>query len=98
MGLLGVFVLATLVGADEGLSKKEADEGFVSIFDGKTLKGWTGAVKGHAVEDGMLVCQKKSGGNLFTEEKFGDFVFRFEFRLEPGGNNGVSVRGHEIQI
>ncbi len=25
-------------------------------------------------------------------------IFRFEFRLPPGGNNGVSIRGHEIQI
>jgi hypothetical protein len=81
-----------------GLSKEEAGQGFVSIFDGKTLSGWKGATQGYVVEDGLLVCQKKGGGNLFTVKEFGDFAFRFEFRLEPGGNNGVSVRGHEIQI
>jgi hypothetical protein len=81
-----------------GLSKEEAGQGFVSIFDGKTLSGWKGATQGYVPENGLLVCQKKGGGNLFTVKEFGDFTFGFDFRLEPGGNNGVSVRGHEIQI
>jgi hypothetical protein len=83
--------------AASGLSKEEADQGFVRLFDGKSLEGWKGATDGYAAEDGLLVCQKK-GGNLFTVKELGDFVFRFEFKLESGGNNGVSVRGHEIQI
>jgi hypothetical protein len=81
-----------------GVSKEEATQGFVSIFDGKTLNGWRGATKGYVAENGVLVCKKKGGGNLFTVKVFGDFIFRFEFKLRPGGNNGVSVRGHEIQI
>jgi hypothetical protein len=80
------------------LSKAEAEQGFVSLFDGKTLAGWKGATDGYVAENGLLVCQKKGGGNLFTVKEFGDFIFRFEYKLEPGGNNGVSVRGHEIQI
>src|ERR1041385_6267376 len=55
------------------LSKEEADQGFVAIFDGKTIKGWKGAIKGYVPEDGLLVCQKKGGGDIFTEEEFGDF-------------------------
>lgn len=80
------------------LSKEERDQGFVSLFDGKSLTGWTGATNGYTAENGLLVCQKKGGGNLFTAKEYGDFIFRFEFRFEPAGNNGVSVRGHEIQI
>jgi len=80
------------------LSKAEADDGFVSIFDGKTMDGWKGATKGYVPENGLMVCLKKGGGNLFTEKEYGDFIFRFDFKFEPGGNNGVSVRGHEIQI
>src|SRR4051812_12305378 len=94
-------LLVTGIGAEPaqpGLSKEETDQGFVRIFDGKSLEGWKGATDGYAAEDGLLVCQKKGGGNLFTVKEFGDFIFRFEFKLEPGGNNGVSVRGHEIQI
>lgn len=98
--LLGTTVAApqATLGGPERLSQKEADQGFISIFDGKTLTGWKGSTKGYVAEDGVLVCLKKGGGNLFTVQEFGDFIFRFEFKLEPGGNNGVSVRGHEIQI
>lgn len=81
-----------------GLSKEEADQGFVSLFDGKTLKGWKGATAQYTPADGLLICEKKGSGNLMTEKEFGDFIFRFDWKLEPGGNNGVSVRGHEIQI
>jgi hypothetical protein len=91
-----------------GLCPKEAADGFVSLFDGKTLKGWQGATKGYTVEKGILVCQKHGGGNLFTEKEYGNFIFRFEFKLEPGANNGVGIRtplqgdpayvGMEIQI
>lgn len=84
--------------APTSLSPEEAKEGFVSIFDGKTLEGWKGDLKGYTVEDGILVCQEKGGGNLMTAKEYGDMIFRFEFRLTPGGNNGVSIRGHEIQI
>lgn len=79
-------------------TENKDERGFVSIFDGKTLDGWRGSTDGYLAQDGILVCKKKGGGNLFTVKEYGDFVFRFEFRFEPGGNNGISVRGQEIQI
>ncbi len=92
----------------EGLSPEEASEGFVSLFDGQTLNGWTGATTGYTVADGMIQCLPGKGGNLLTEKDYSDFILRFEFRLPPGGNNGVGLRapdqGHvategiEIQI
>ncbi len=84
------------------------EEGFVSLFDGKTLEGWQGAVKGYTVEDGAIVCQKQGGGNLYTAKEYKNFVFRFEFKLTPGANNGIGIRtpmqgdpayvGMEIQV
>ena len=87
------------------------DGGFTSLFDGKTLNGWTLVGKngeGYGVKDGILFCAKHGGGNLFTEKEYSDFILRFEFRLEAGGNNGIGVRaplegtsayvGMEIQI
>jgi len=84
--------------AATGPTAEELSDGFVSIFDGKTLSGWRGATDGYTCEEGVLVCQKRGGGRLFTVKEFGDFIFRFDYRLEPGGNNGISVRGHEIQV
>ncbi len=67
-------------------------EGFVALFNGKDLDGWQGAVKGYEVKDGVMICKKESGGNLYTNKEYKDFVFRFEFKLEPGANNGVALR------
>lgn len=92
-----------LIGADE--------PGFVSLFDGKSLNGWKlvgGRGPGYVVENGVIVCPADGGGNLLTEREYANFVLRFEYRMEPGGNNGVGVRaplsgdvayqGIEIQI
>ena len=38
------------------------------------------------------MCKKGKGGTLYSAEKYADFAFRFEFKLPPGGNNGVAVR------
>jgi Domain of Unknown Function (DUF1080) len=90
---------------------KPRETGFVSLFDGKSLTGWKlvrGRGPGYLVKDGTLICPVDGGGNLFTEKEYSNFVFRFEFKTEPGGNNGVGIRaplegdaayqGMEIQI
>ncbi len=84
------------------------DEGFYPLFNGKDLSGWIGATKGYVVEDGCIVCLKKGGGNLYTRDRYDDFVLRFEFTLTPGANNGLGIRvppgghaaydGMELQI
>jgi len=78
--------------AAAGLSEKESQEGFVSLFDGKTLNGWQGATGGYVAENGLLVCKKHGGGKLLTTKEYGDFILRFDFKLQPGGNNGVALR------
>jgi hypothetical protein len=44
------------------------------------------------VEDGALVCIPEKGGNLFTDAEYANFVLRFEFKMEPGANNGLGIR------
>ena len=119
-GLLGVEVAEVLKKAlehvdDEEVRKKVEGhlatlplpdaEGFVPLFNGKDLAGWTGDTTGYVVEDGVMAC--KPGGNLYTEQEYGDFIFHFEFKLTPGANNGLAVRapigggaynGMELQI
>jgi hypothetical protein len=80
-----------------GPSEQEAKDGFVSLFDGKTLEGWQGDTVGYEAKDGVLVCTKQGRG-LRTQKVYGNFVFRFDYKLQPGGNNGVDIRGMEIQI
>lgn len=71
---------------------KQNTEGFAPVFDGKSLDGWAGAVNNYEVVDGSIVCKKGTGGNLYTEKEYGDFVARLEFKLPPGGNNGLAIR------
>ena len=76
-----------------------------SLFNGVNLSGWTG--KGYIVEDGAIVCTPE-GKNLVTEETFCNYILDFEFKLPPGGNNGLGIHypgsgdgaytGMEIQI
>jgi hypothetical protein len=74
-------------GGDE--SATESD--FVNLFDGTTLKGWTGDTIGWVVESGAIACGPK-GGNLLTEGVYSNFELRFEFQLTEGANNGLAIR------
>ena len=79
------------------VSEEESKEGFVSMFDGATLDGWQGDTEGYRADRGVLVCSER-GRRLTTAKQYGDFILRFEYKLRPGGNNGVDIRGMEIQI
>jgi len=87
------------------------ESGFTPLFNGKDLGGWKLVGKegrGYIVENGLIECPSDGGGNLFTEKEYSNFVFRFEFKLAEGTNNGIGIRapyegdaayqGMEIQI
>ncbi len=97
--LISLPIICLLIFATESLAQTnqpEANEkGFVTLFDGKGLSGWKlvrGRGPGYVVKDGVLICPADGGGNLLTEKEYSNFVFRFEFKTEPGGNNGVGIR------
>ncbi|MCA9053345.1 MAG: DUF1080 domain-containing protein [Planctomycetaceae bacterium] len=80
--------------ADEAnqILRAHSGEGFTPLFNGSDLSGWAGATESYEVVDGAIRCQAGHGGVLHTAEKYGDFVVRLEFRLPPGGNNGLAIR------
>lgn len=65
-------------------------EGFEVIFTGEDFAGWRGDVDQYEIVDGALVSLQ--GGNVFTERKFRNFDWKLEFKLPPGGNNGLAIR------
>lgn len=75
--------------ANRLLSERDV-EGFQSIFNGKDFTGWQGALDQYEVIDGAVASLK--GGNIFTEKKYSDFIWKQEFKLPPGGNNGLAIR------
>ena len=94
------------------------ETGFTQLFNGKDLTGWVygrranGAENksgsGYQVADDVLFSTKDDGGNLYTEKEYGDFIFRFDFKLTENANNGIGIRaplegdaayvGIEIQV
>lgn len=66
----------------------------VSLFDGKTLAGWTGQDgaapgPGWVVEEGNLHLNGEKGGNLLSEKEYTKFDLEWEWKVEEGGNNGI---------
>lgn len=71
------------------------EPGFIPLFDGRTLEGWTrfgGNDATWSVAEGLLVCSGEGGGWLGTVREHGDFVLRLEFRMTDGSNSGVYLR------
>ena len=75
------------------------EDGFVSLFDGKTLKGW--AVKGgtatYKVEDETIVGATTEGSpNTFlcTEKEYADFELVLEVKCDKDLNSGIQIRSH----
>ena len=91
-------VYVRTIGAEEAnrLLASHGDDGFQSIFNGRDLRGWSGAVDDYMVQDGAILCKPNQGGTLYTDQQYGDFVVRLEFKLPEGGNNGLAIRypGH----
>ena len=92
------------------ITEEEKDHGFEVLFNGKDLDNWVGNKTDYVVEDNAIAIYptNESHGNLYTEKEYEDFIFRFEFQLTPGSNNGVGIHaplegdaayvGKEIQV
>ncbi len=86
--------LSLCVFAQNQLTNMEKMEGYKLLFNGENLDGWVGNKTDYVVEDGMIIIYPDRGGrgNLYTEQEYGNFIFRFEFQLTPGANNGLGIR------
>ena len=71
---------------------KHGAEGFSTIFSGQDLTGWAGPIDQYQVKDGVLMCKPEEGGTIYYNKEVTDFAARLEFRLPPGGNNGLAIR------
>lgn len=78
---------------------RETEEGFVSIFDGKSLNGWEGDSTYWSIEDGNLVGtitpETLLKHNSFIIWKVGtpeDFELKLEYRISEEGNSGINYR------
>lgn len=78
----------------------QAQSGWITLFDGKTMAGWEDprekAPPGDAwtIDDGCLKANRRPHitEDLFTKERFRDFELAFEWRVAEGANSGVKYR------
>ncbi len=103
--LAAVVLSAFIARADDKADLPKADaDGFVSLFDGKTLDGWVGLAGFWTVKDGVIngaedkqhpapqtfLCVKAS---VDDPSKFSDFELRYSYKFAtPAGNSGVQFR------
>jgi hypothetical protein len=97
--LLIALTCAVTVQSDEDLPN-----GFVSLFDGQTLDGWSGDERFWSVKDGAIVAhttpEVRPRGNTFliwTGGELVDFELKLRYRIDsPRANSGVQVRSEHL--
>lgn len=109
---LWIALAVSAVAADNELTPKEKADGWVLLFNGKSLDGWTSFKKPTfpadkwVITNGWLHCVGKGGGDLFSTENYEQFELTWEWKLEEGGNSGLKYFvseprgpiGHEYQM
>ena len=82
------------IGTNEGneiLASKDGND-FKSAFNGKNFEGWAGPTNNYSIDQGSIQCLKGKGGTIYVNDELSDFSARMEFKLPPGGNNGLAIR------
>ena len=92
-----------IFGIVAGCQNKKTDDGFISIFDGKSLNGWKGDSTYWRVENGILTGEITPETilerNTFIVWQNGapeDFELKLEYRISEDGNSGINYRSEEI--
>ena len=102
--------LTLVAAAPDHHEKPNGADGWVSIFDGKTLDGWKAAENPDSfrVEDGAVVAEGPRA-HLFHAQELTDFAFECEVKTAEGSNAGIFIcsafqeegwpqQGYEVQV
>lgn len=112
-GLIGLSIMLCLSSCKSSRStnshaisnkKQSYENGFVSIFDGKTLENWKGDSKYWSVKEGCLVGEVTPEtilkSNTFIIWQGGqpeNFELKLEYRISASGNSGVNYRSEVVE-
>src|SRR5438270_12411912 len=89
-----VLLVPTLPAADNELSAKEKADGWVLLFDGKTLDGWmtsSGKPSKTPVEHGSINPHRCGGYMMVHKKQWENYVLALDFKISKGCNSGVFV-------
>jgi hypothetical protein len=91
---------STVAAEDNVLSDKEKADGWILLFDGKTLDGWmTSSEKPSRtpVEDGCINPHKCGGYMMVHKEMWENYVLSCDFKISKGCNSGIFIRTFSLK-
>ena len=101
LGMLCLYALTMSAQQNNTLTNKEKSEGWVLLFDGKSMENWrqcnkTEMAKNWIIEDESMKVQAGSvpgrgseGDILFGAKKFGNFILSIDWKISTAGNSGI---------
>ena len=98
LAVLGLAVMA--MAADNELTTREKKDGWILLFDGKSLAGWMTSSEQPSlrpVEEGSINPHKAGGYMTIHEKQWSDFVLSLDFKISKGCNSGVFVRTYPLK-
>lgn len=94
--------------APNTLTSEEISQGWKLLFDGENVDQWKGYNKeefpdGWEVVDGTIHVigsgrgEAGHGGDIITRDKFRNFEFALEWKVDTGGNSGIFYLAREVE-
>ncbi|HUT90204.1 MAG TPA: DUF1080 domain-containing protein [Thermoguttaceae bacterium] len=91
--IIAIAALCLLGAPNVSLAADKAEEGFVSLFDGKTLDGWHLMNGAKFVAEDGVIKHNDGLGWLRSDKEYADFILRLELRfMKPKQDGGVFLR------
>ena len=101
---IGCSLLLTFSACQAPQSTDSDEDGFVQIFDGKTLDGWEGDESLWRVEDGKLIGEitpdiklDRNSFIIWKGDMPSDFEFKVKFKVSKTGNSGINYRSERVE-
>src|SRR3954454_20037914 len=94
-----VLAAAPAFASDNELTAKEKADGWVLLFDGKTLDGWmtsSGKPSKTPVEDGCINPHRCGGYMMVHKKQWDNFVLSLDFKISKGCNSGIFLRTYSL--
>ena len=97
---MAILAAGSVWAADNTLTPDEQGAGWILLFDGKTLDGWTTSSRMPGkvpVEDGCINPHKCGGYMMIHGKEWSDFVLSLDFKISKGCNSGIFVWTYPLE-
>jgi hypothetical protein len=95
-----ILLPGSALAVDNQLTEKEKKEGWILLFDGKTLDGWvTSSEKAskRPVEEGSINPHRCGGYMMVHKKKWENFILACDFKIAKDCNSGIFVRTYSLK-